>query len=135
MRYTFKVLAPILLMTSGLALSACGSGSTSKSVQGATSTIGTTSTTNATAEIISNCATNLDSWVTYFQENIFSGSNSFLFSLQNAGLLYGTGGTGGDLGEWIREKALGQTSVSASSECQSFESKGIDVSWVPNANS
>jgi hypothetical protein len=82
---------------------------------------------------LSICASNLDSWVQYFQSNIYSGSNSFLLTLQNAGLLYGTGGIGGDIGEWIRERAIGQTNVTSTSECQSYLSRGIDVSWIYSA--
>ena len=82
---------------------------------------------------LSICSSNLDSWVQFFRSNTYSGSNSFLFTLRNAGLLYATGGIGGDIGEWIRESALGQTNVSSSNECEIYLNQGVDLSWITSA--
>ena len=95
----------------GIGLAGCGSGST----------------TSAPAD---SCETRLAPWVDFFKANIASNPQYLLESANSAGLLYGTGGTGGAIGEWLREVAIGTTQTSTQAECATLS--GEDLSWIPS---
>ena len=119
-----RKIAGAAVVASSLGLAGCGGTSGSSSA--------------APSSATDSCVSKLRPWVDFFDANLMMNGQYVLQVANSAGVLYGTGGTGGQIGEWLRETALMNynpkvwnfTPVSVESECSSLAGK--DLSWIPS---
>jgi len=145
-----KLLAISTVLLSGVLLGACGTGpshqGSSKKTQQTTTTTYPTTTTAPIDYEVESCASTIAGWRDWLSPRFLTGGYDNLYTLRASGLLWDTGGVGGEIGEWLRQNAANYavqsvggsnsdsyplSQVSATTECKSLKAQGYDISQLP----